>query len=440
VPRKIRLLVVFAAAALLAGGATAALNCMGVRRVIGRAIAPVYKVQGDPSHLEPVFEGADATRERIAVSLTTVASGFDNITDVQFVPGDPTLAVVLEQGGKAKWASLADRASGELLSIEVLTVVEEGLLGLAFHPRFAENGKLYLNYVADRDGRDKSVVSEWRVPPGADLRKVKPAGERTIMEVIQPYPNHNAGQLTFGPDGYLYVGWGDGGSGGDPDGHGQDAMTMLGSMLRVDVDRDDPAAGKAYAVPADNPFVGRAGFLPETWAWGLRNPWRYSFDPRGRLIVADVGQNKWEEIDIVERGKNYGWNVREARHCFKPEVGCKTDGLSDPIYEYGREEGQSVTGGYVYTGEGLPALRGKYVFADFVVGRLWAIDLPDSAPAPGETRAPLAKSYALGKWPIVPSTLARDAAGEIYVADFASGKIFRIDPARQSVPQRGGGR
>jgi glucose/arabinose dehydrogenase len=408
----------------LAGSILLGVNCSGLKRAIVSVYPRDYSVKGDPSNLTPSFEGKDEARERIAISLTVVGAGFENPTDVQFAPTDALVAVVTEQGGKAKALDLRDGKTSVLLEIEVLTASEEGLLGLAFHPRFNENGKLYLNYVVDKNGEDTSRVGEWRVPPGSDLRAVKLGGERAVMEVQQPYPNHNAGQLVFGPDGMLYVGWGDGGWRDDPHGNGQNPMTMLGSMLRIDVDRSE--GGKAYAVPADNPFVGRAGFLPETWAFGLRNPWRYSFDPRGRLIVADVGQDTFEEIDIVERGKNYGWDPREGRHCFEPKEGCRTEGLSDPIYEYGRDEGQSVTGGFVYTGARLPALAGKYVFADFVTGRLWALDLPENDP---DGRGPLAKAYTLGKWPMVPSTFGRDAQGELYVADYASGRVFRLDPA-----------
>ncbi|HNJ67033.1 MAG TPA: PQQ-dependent sugar dehydrogenase, partial [Turneriella sp.] len=219
-------------------------------------------------------------------------------------------------------------------------------------------------------------------------------------------------------DGMLYIGWGDGGFKDDPKGHGQNPKTLLGSMLRVSVEPD--ASGKPYTVPSDNPFVGNPAYAPETFAWGFRNPWRYSFDPKGRLIVADVGQDLFEEIDIVEKGANYGWNIREGAHCFEPKENCKTENLRDPVYEYGRKEGQSLTGGYVYTGTAIAALKDKYVFADFVSGRIWAIQLPESA------QGKVDKAYTLGQWPVLISAFGRDNGGNLYAADFGSGKILRL--------------
>jgi glucose/arabinose dehydrogenase len=214
----------------------------------------------------------------------------------------------------------------------------------------------------------------------------------------------------------LYIGFGDGGSADDPHGNGQNLSTLLSKMLRIDVDRRDP--GLQYAIPKDNPFVGKAGARPEIWAYGLRNPWRYSFDPRGRLIVADVGQNHEEEIDIVERGANLGWNRREGRHCFPIGQSCDAKGLVDPIFEYGRGDGISVTGGYVYQGKALPELAGKYIFGDYGSGRVWALDLPDTI------KPTTAK--VLGVWPRTFSTFGRDGSGEIYAGDYASGEIVRM--------------
>ena len=235
------------------------------------------------------------------------------------------------------------------------------------------------------------------------------------MTVFQPYANHDAGQLAFGPDGMLYIGWGDGGFRNDPKGSGQDRQTMLGAMLRVDI--DNPDGGRAYGIPADNPFVNDAGTLDEIYAIGLRNPWRYSFAPDGRLVVADVGQDLWEEVSIVPAGGNLGWNLREGFHCFPPGGSCPSDEpLVEPIYEYGRDDGNSITGGFVDT-SGDEKLNGLYVFGDFVTGRLWAIDLPESGTA---------TPRALGRWPILPSTFGQDTQGRVYVADFGSGTIYRI--------------
>jgi glucose/arabinose dehydrogenase len=192
-------------------------------------------------------------------------------------------------------------------------------------------------------------------------------------------------------------------------------------MLRIDVDGE--SGGKPYRVPPDNPFVDKPGYLPEIWAYGLRNPWRYSFDPAGRLIVADVGQDRFEEIDIVQAGDNLGWSIKEGDACMKGrEEECKRGDLVDPIFVYGRDRGASITGGYVYTGKRVSALRGLYVFADFVSGRLSAIALPS------DRKQPVSSAFTLGQWPILPSTLGRDADGELYVASFARGVIYRIAP------------
>lgn len=419
-------MVVLVVPAALAAGTWAA--CHQIRR---QAIAtlgdsakykpePVQPAAASPAApgLRPSIEGPDLERKRIDVVLVPVARGFDSPTDVQFPPGESRLAVVLEKSGTAKWVWLPDGSSGDLFKVEVLTESEEGLLGLAFHPRFSENGRFFVSYVAAVGGDDTSVVEEWRVPPGADLRSAKPAAQRRLMLVKQPYQNHDAGQLAFGPDGFLYIGWGDGGYADDPHGHGQNPSTLLGEMLRIDVDREE--GGKPYGIPADNPFVGKPGFQPEIFARGLRNPWRYCFDPKGRLIVADVGQYKWEEIDIVVRGANYGWNVREGRHCFNPEHNCRTEGLTDPIYEYPRDDGGSITGGYVYEGKSVPALVGKYLFADFVSGRVWAIDLP------GAHDGDAGPAWALGKWSLLPATFGKAADGEVYLADFGEGVLYRF--------------
>jgi glucose/arabinose dehydrogenase len=240
---------------------------------------------------------------------------------------------------------------------------------------------------------------------------------RILFTVEQPFPNHNGGMLVFGPDGLLYVGLGDGGAGGDPHGHGQNLGTLLGAMLRIDVGRKDP--GLEYAVPKDNPFVGKQGARPEVWAYGLRNPWRYSFDPKGRLIAGDVGQEAWEEITLVERGANLGWKVREGAHCYSPKEGCRTAGLTDPLFEYDRSLGLSVTGGYVYTGKRIPSLAGRFIFGDFGTGRLWALELDSSKRA---------KTQFLGRYSYAFSTFGRDSDGEIYATDFGPGAVYRLVP------------
>ena len=257
---------------------------------------------------------------------------------------------------------------------------EEGLLGLAFDPEYESNGYFYVYYSAANPRR--SIISRFSVDPG-DPNLGDPSSETEIMTVSQPYSNHNGGHIVFGPDGYLYVGLGDGGSANDPDGNGQDRTTLLGTILRIDVSTLD-SLGR-YSVPPDNPFVGEGGGVrPEIWAYGLRNPWRFNFDPAtGELWAADVGQNAWEEVDLIRPGLNYGWDIMEGAHC-TPSRGltgllrrgpeeCDRAGLELPIIEYGRDGGCSITGGYVYRGSRLPSLSGAYVYGDFCSGRIWAL-------------------------------------------------------------------
>jgi glucose/arabinose dehydrogenase len=253
---------------------------------------------------------------------------------------------------------------------------EEGLLGLAFDPHFSENGFFYVYYTGA--GPKRSVISRFAVDPG-DPDRADPESERVILEVPQPFGNHNGGHLLFGPDGFLYIGLGDGGSGGDPQGNGQNPATLLGSILRI-----DPAStegNRNYAIPADNPFLGREGFREEIWAYGFRNPWRFSFhretahQDTGDLWVGDVGQNSFEEVDRVLPGRNYGWNLFEGFHCFSGSGRpCEPEGLEPPVVEYPLSGGNcAVTGGHVYRGSRVPDLRGAYIYADFCSGRIWGL-------------------------------------------------------------------
>lgn len=246
---------------------------------------------------------------------------------------------------------------------------EEGLLGLAFHPRYKENGQFFV-YYSVRNPR-ASVVARFRVSKEDPTRAVRES-EEELLRIAQPYSNHNGGSMKFGPDGYLYIGMGDGGSGGDPHGNGQNLGTLLGKMLRIDVDHQDP--GLAYAIPKDNPFVGREGARGEIWAYGLRNVWRLSFDRKtGDLWVGDVGQDRYEEVDRIVRGGNYGWKLREGLHPFDPQAAQTGSELIDPLVEYFRNEGMSVTGGVVYRGARLPEFEGAYFYGDYVTGNVWSL-------------------------------------------------------------------
>ena len=256
---------------------------------------------------------------------------------------------------------------------------EQGLLGLAFHPDFATNGFFYVNYTVDNPNR--TFVSRFTVNSG-NPNVADKGSELVILTFDQPFANHNGGQLAFGPDGFLYIATGDGGSGGDPQNHGQDRSTLLGNILRIDVNAS--AGALNYTIPADNPFVGNnENIREEIYAYGFRNPWRMSFDPQsGRLWTGDVGQNAFEEIDIVEKGGNYGWKIMEGSRCFPEDAACERDGLVLPVWDYAQQgNGFSVTGGHVYRGTAIPELQGSYVYGDFVSGNIWALegDTPDNA-------------------------------------------------------------
>lgn len=287
---------------------------------------------------------------------------------------------------------------------------EQGLLGIAFHPRFAQNGTFYVNYT-DRNG--DTVIAEYRVSdvtsPSADART-----ERVLMHIPQPFANHNGGAMAFGPDGYLYLGLGDGGSAGDPMNNAQSLNALLGKILRIDVDQGEP-----YAIPPNNPFFNGGG-LPEIWAYGLRNPWRFSFDRlTGDLYIGDVGQNQWEEIDFLPRdakgGINFGWNFFEGNHPYstKPPEGIT---LVPPVAEYDHSQGCSVTGGVVYRGSRLPAFQGIYLFGDFCSGSVWGMFYH---PTQGWQTRLLFENVARI------ASFGEDEAGEMYIVDYA-GRILQL--------------
>jgi glucose/arabinose dehydrogenase len=281
---------------------------------------------------------------------------------------------------------------------------EEGLLGLAFHPQYRSNGYLYVCYSSSQELRT-SVISRFAVSPD-DPNKADPASETVIMKIPQPFSNHNGGSIAFGHDGYLYIALGDGGGRNDPLGHGQNLGTLMGSLLRIDVDHHQP--GKNYAVPADNPFVSRAGAQPEIYAYGFRNIWRLTVDRQtGDLWAADVGQDFWEEVNLVQKGGNYGWSVREASYPFNNKPATAEDPLIPPVWEYDHQLGKSITGGFVYRGAKLPELQGMYVYADFISGRIWALQY-DAASG----RVVSNKSIASTGFPVL--AFGQDESGELY--------------------------
>jgi len=333
-------------------------------------------------------------------------------------PGDSRLFIV-EKGGAIRIVK-----DGSLLPLPFLDLSskvsggsEQGLLGLAFDPGYATNGRFIVHYT---DVSGNTTLSAYRVS-ATDPDQADPATETILLTVEQPFPNHNGGQIVFGPDGMLYLGLGDGGSGGDPGGRGQSLADLLGDILRLDV-----SSGTSYTVPPDNPFVGQTGSRPEVWSYGLRNPWRFSFDAAtGDLYIADVGQNVWEEVDVVAaaagagRGANFGWNVTEGRHCYA-SPGCDTSQFTMPVLEYSHAQGCSISGGYVYRGAAIPALQGHYFYADFCSGWVRSFRMQD-----GQAVEPY-------QWPTLApggsvTSFGQDAAGELYIM-IAEGRVFRIVP------------
>jgi glucose/arabinose dehydrogenase len=364
----------------------------------------------------PLANGPDHLRAELVVDGLQAPIGITNA-------GDGTGRLFIsEQAGRVRVVG----AGGALdpqpfveLSGRITSGGERGLLGLAFHPGFATNRRLFVDYTRIGDGA--TVVSELR--GSADGSRADPASERILLLVPQPFANHNGGQLAFGPDGYLYIGLGDGGSEGDPNGNGQNRNVLLGKILRIDVDAAHPS-GSGYAIPSDNPYASLGAApgdgRPEVWAYGLRNPWRFSFDRlTGDLYIGDVGQNAWEEIDRQPLdppgGANYGWNLREGDHCFRT---CDPTGLIEPIAEYSHKVGCAVTGGYVYRGTAQASLQGVYIFGDYCSGRLFTVHT-----AGGSTTAMTVADTSLNI-----SSFGEDEAGELFLVDLGGGGLYRVVP------------
>jgi len=344
-----------------------AIGCQGIRRTLVSAWDTEYKL---PEVTGSAPTSTELNQKAPRVEFVEIAEGFAKITDLQFVSGHASRLIVVEKEGTARLLDLTPgqvaKPGPDVLSIAVNHESEMGLLGFAFHPDWDENGRIFVNY--NPAGMNKTRISEWELSR-ENLGTKLATERRVILEVEQPYQNHNGGQLVFGPDGFLYIGMGDGGWMGDPDDNGQNPSTLLGSMLRVDVDRPG-TEGRAYAIPADNPFVEDSSLRPEIWAYGLRNVWRMSFDRQtGDCWAGDVGQDIWEEINIIRRGGNYGWNLREGAHWFRRPTNRKFKSIN-PVIEHRRGEAFSIIGGYVYRGEDIPELTSTYIYGDYCSGEV----------------------------------------------------------------------
>jgi glucose/arabinose dehydrogenase len=369
------------------------------------------RLELDPDDPKGRIKLSSQALNRGELALEPVASGLSMPLHLTAPAGDGRLFVV-EQVGRIRIVrdgKLLDRPFLDIVS-KVSSGGERGLLSLAFHPRYATNGWFYVNYT-DRGG--DTHVERYRVSTEPDV--ADPASASTVLRQDQPYANHNGGHILFGPDGMLYLGMGDGGSGGDPHGYGQSRGTLLGKLLRIDVDRSEP-----YAIPPDNPFVGAGGSRPEIWAYGLRNPWRIAFDrPTGLLYIADVGQSRWEEVNVQPAraaGLNYGWNRMEGDHCYGLPV-CTKGGFVRPAVEYNHADGCSITGGMVYRGRRLPFLTGHYLYSDYCSGFLRSFTYEDGV-VTGQ------RTWDVGALGAVLS-FGEDAAGEIYVLS-ADGTVRRV--------------
>ena len=343
------------------------------------------------------------------------------------VPGQSDLYLIAQQAGSIlAFDSRSFELVGEVLNINVLrNNNEEGLLGVAFHPDFEQNGRAFVHYSASNPRR--SVIAEYQRSTNERL-KLDATTERILMEIEQPFGNHNGGDLRFGPDGYLYIALGDGGSAGDPLYHGQNRESRLGTILRIDIDRPDEACNTPYGIPDDNPFAPERCMpgqenndAPEIYAWGFRNVWRMSFDrSSGALYAADVGQDMFEEVNRVKLGGNYGWNQTEGHVCFTEP--CDTSLFEAPLLTYSRQVGRSITGGFVYRGSRWPSLWGQYVFGDFESGKIWSID-PDAVDPEQTLLVDSGERI---------TSFGENSAGEIFVVTFDSGVLTFDAPSHSS--------
>ena len=378
------------------------------------------------------------------LSSVLIADGYKKPVFITSYPNNAKLLYIVEQAGLIKLINDGKKLSRPFFDINKRVVNpnrpgdERGLLGFAFHPNHTNNGKFYINYM-DNDGN--TIVSEFST--NSELR-ANHKSERIILKLKQPYGNHNGGDIQFGPDGYLYISIGDGGKAGDPLNAGQDLSSLFGKIIRIDIEQ------KPYGIPKSNPFFGQKDKREEIWAWGLRNVWRFSFDKQtGDKYLADVGQNKWEEVNFEpassEGGLNYGWRIMEANHCYDPKENCPTEGLIKPIIEYPNDanhpafafriieelsfsetdvEGCSVTGGYVYRGQKIKSMQGQYIFGDYCSGNIWTLKVVNGKAINFKNRTEEI-NIGGGEFTTYISSFGQDSDGEIYIIDY-NGGIYKL--------------
>ena len=378
------------------------------------------------------------------LSSVLIADGYKKPVFITSYPNNAKLLYIVEQAGLIKLINDGKKLSRPFFDINKRVVNpnrpgdERGLLGFAFHPNHTNNGKFYINYM-DNDGN--TIISEFST--NSELR-ANHKSERIILKLKQPYGNHNGGDIQFGPDGYLYISIGDGGKAGDPLNAGQDLSSLFGKIIRIDIEQ------KPYGIPKSNPFFGQKGKREEIWAWGLRNVWRFSFDKQtGDKYLADVGQNKWEEVNFEpassKGGLNYGWRIMEANHCYDPKENCPTEGLIKPIIEYPNDanhpafafriieelsfsetdvEGCSVTGGYVYRGQKIKSMQGQYIFGDYCSGNIWTLKVVNGKAINFKNRTEEI-NIGGGEFTTYISSFGQDSDGEIYIIDY-NGGIYKL--------------
>ena len=369
-----------------------------------------------------IAESKTTTEKEFEPASVEVVEAYPNLTFEEplyytTINAQDNMAFVVERTGKIRYFKNQTDSKETTIFIDLSSKIstsgnEMGLLGLTFHPDFEQNGYFFVNYTSD----EGTVIARFEADP--TTLEAKMETEKIILTFPQPYANHNGGHLAFGPDGYLYIGVGDGGGSGDPKGNAQNLTEFYGKLLRIDVDQS--SNGQAYGIPADNPFAANTeDYREEIYAYGLRNPWRFSFDTeKDRLWLADVGENTIEEIDWIENGQNYGWNLKEGTNEFNPvaDSGDPAE-LIDPIYEYDHTEGQSITGGYVYYGKENPSLTGSYIYGDFISGKVWALWKPD------ETIE--GKNVELADTDLMISSFGVNQNGELVIVDI-NGKLYTI--------------